>query len=77
MALIVETNKRGKWGLFDQRGHGVNEGTSCTDFRGDSDVIVGGVPPAAEGKSGYVEIENGSHFYPSVYGLRWVLIEGV
>lgn len=68
MAFIVETNKRGEWKLVDAQGYGVNEGTTCTDFRGDSDVIVGGVPPAAAGKSGYVEIENGSHFYPSVYG---------
>ncbi len=51
----------------------VAKGVTALDFRGNSDVIVGGSAPHKPGSTGRVWTADNRVYYPSVFGMRWVL----
>lgn len=61
----------GNWKLVDAEGQQVAAGSSRLDFRGQSEVIVGGTPPHKTDSTGRVHTEQGASFYPSVFNVKW------
>lgn len=51
----------------------VAKGVTALDFRGNSDVIVGGSAPHKPGSTGRVWTADNRVYYPSVFDMRWVL----
>ena len=51
----------------------IRKGTMAYDFRGRVDTIVGGRAPRKPWSTGRVECADGAEFYPSVFGMQWVL----
>lgn len=64
--------KKGGWTLVKADGTPVEEGAEVVDFRGDTDVVVGGTPPHKEGSTGRVHTKAGAEFFPGVFDLKWV-----
>lgn len=59
--------------LVDEDGNTVLPGDTVTSFRGKTATLKGGRAPHKPGSQGKVYLQGGGEFYPSVYGLRWVL----
>ncbi len=74
MSFITSKGYDGEqWKLVDaQLGMGINEGTACSDFRGDVEEIVGGRAPHKPSSTGHVHTASGGDYYASVFGLKWV-----
>jgi hypothetical protein len=61
------------WKLINEKtGEPVVFGESYPDFRGDLEIIVGGIPPHKPGSTGRVETKGGRLYFPTVFNLKWV-----
>jgi hypothetical protein len=52
---------------------GVLKGVTALDFRGNSDVIIGGRAPHKPSSTGRVWTADGREYFPSVFDMQWVL----
>lgn len=59
--------------LTDKQGNPVTQGSTVTDFRGNSEVINGGSAPHSPSSTGRVYTSTGQ-FYPNVFNLQWTLV---
>jgi hypothetical protein len=50
----------------------VAKGVTALDFRGDSDVIIGGRAPHKPSSTGRVWTADGREYFPSVFDMQWV-----
>jgi hypothetical protein len=60
------------WSLVDEKtGAPIVSGTKAKDFRGDTAVITGGLPPQHSGSSGHVYTKSNMRYYPGVFDMKW------
>ena len=57
-----------QWVLLDKAGNPVDIGSPLVDFRGDETVLESAEVPRSENSTGRV-----NNYYPSVFGLEWVV----
>ena len=61
-----------EWKLLHKDGRPVKFGESYPDFRGDMDIITGGLPPHNPGSTGRVITDRGMPYFPSVFNMEWM-----
>lgn len=55
----------------------VAKGVTALDFRGDTDVLIGGRAPRHSGSTGKVWTREGNEYYPGVFNMRWVKVRTI
>lgn len=62
------------WKLVNRHGMAVARGDRATSHRGEEYTITGGRPPVHQGSTGRVWVEGGGEFFPTVFDLKWEVI---
>ncbi len=60
------------WKLVDQHGKDVSLPFEGTTFRGEKVIIASARAPHKPGSSGFICLDNGAEYYPSVCNLKWI-----
>ena len=61
------------WSLLTKDGKPVIEGSTHTNFRGETAVITGGRSPHKPSSSGFIHTAAGGEYYAGVYDMKWEL----